>query len=157
MRPHSAAHPGIVDVTVVPSTSLEPAVARDIADIAVRFGSPSYVMLPLLATALATLALAIVPLAAGPTSGPDLRRLMGTLVGPVVLMVMASVASALVIGWMRKVKAELALRALDVEPVLRKRAYRIALSARRSPRVWFLKREDLSKRVVLRVMEKCGP
>lgn len=153
MNPVTAAHPGIVDVNVPKSTSLEPRVAGEIAEIAIRFGSQRWAMVPPLVTGLGALVLAIVPLAAGQASEPELRRLIGSLLGPVVLAVMASIGFALVVGWMHKVKAELALHALDVDPVLRKRAYRVALAARRSPRAWLLKSEELRTRVALRVTD----
>ncbi len=156
-RPHTPAHPGngVASLTTTPATHtrIEPEMAGEIADTVIRFGSLRWVTVPFLVLGVCVAVLGLVPYAPGADSEKALRQLLGQVLGPLTVAVGLVFASALIVGWLWKVRAELALRALDVEPSLRKRAYQMALAARRSPRAWFIPRAQLKARIVRTLLE----
>ncbi|MFZ9888066.1 MAG: hypothetical protein ACO3JL_11240 [Myxococcota bacterium] len=154
--PHTPAHPGNgVASMMKPATptTIEPVMAGEIADIVIRFGSARWVTMPFLVLGVCAAVVGLVTYAPGADSEKALRQLLGLVLGPLTVAVVLAFASALIVGWFWKVRAELALRALDVEPSLRKRAYQVALAARRSPRAWFIPRTQRKARIVRALLE----
>lgn len=150
--PITPAHPGTLDVTLPTQTSLDRATAKEIADIVMRFGSQSFLIMPwLVALSFTGVALAILG-TTSPGSEKELAQLLGLLVGPFVLMGGFAFLCSVLLGYLRKVRAGIALQGVDLEPGLRARAYRAGLRRRRSIGAIFIRRRSLRERVLQEIL-----
>ncbi len=148
----TSVHPGTVDVTRATQPLLDKDTADEIADVVMRFGSQRFLLIPWLVPLLFVGVSVAIRLAIEPGADKELVKLLGLLIGPFVLMEGIAILSCVLIGYIRKVRAGLALRCIELEPGLRTRAYRAGLRRRRSIGVLRLRRHSLREQVLQQIL-----